>query len=72
MLIGLIAWVILGFAGGLVCLSIEDWNTNWLDEEALLWGIIACIILGPILLGEMIFLSWWGKKYSPSYTFHKG
>ena len=39
MLIGLIAWVILGFAGGLVCLSIDDWNTNWLDEEALLWEL---------------------------------
>ena len=73
MLIGLIIWVLLGFAGGLVCLSIEHWkNDHWLDETNILFAILACIVMGPILLGMMIFLKWYGNKYSLSNTFRKG
>lgn len=66
MILVLITWIVLGFAGGLICLSTEKWQTDWLDSCSLVWGLIGCILLGPILLGGIIFLIWWGNRYSSS------
>lgn len=66
MIFGLIVWIVLGLVGGLTCLSTDKWRTDWLDSCSLIWGIIGCILFGPILLGGIMFLIWWGNRYSPS------